>query len=143
MTAFVVRFRLDPAGSGSREQPYYCQDGQDFPFLLDSPAPYLPAQPCVFEEPQTRFAELHRRAYEKRVHRALVSGASDSLTHLYLRQGELTVLLLLEYSRKRQPSVLNRLLAADLSACAGRPPEAAETYKRALQEADHRRRQEP
>lgn len=144
VTAFVDAFRLDPAKSGSSEQPYYRQEGQDFPFLLDSLAPYLPAQPCVFEEPQIRFAELHRRAYEKRVHRALVSGASDSLTHLYLRQGELTALLhLLEYAESTNPSALNRLLAADLGARAGRPPKAAETHKRALQEADHRRRQEP
>ncbi|MET8412931.1 hypothetical protein ABZV34_33490 [Streptomyces sp. NPDC005195] len=144
VTAFVDAFRLDPAKSGSSEQPSYRQEGQDFPFLLDSLAPYLPAQPCVFEEPQIRFAELHRGAYEKRVHRALVSGASGSLTHLYLRQGELTALLhLLEYAESTNPSALNRLLAADLSARAGQPTEAAETYKRALQEADHRRRQEP
>ncbi|MEV6537062.1 DUF6292 family protein [Streptomyces sp. NPDC051639] len=144
VTAFVDAFRLDPAGAGTSEQPSYRQEGQDFPTLLDSLAPYLPAQPYLFEEPQIRFAELHRRAYEKRVHRALVSGASDSLTHLYLRQGELTALLhLLEYAESTHPTALNTLLAADLSARAGQPPEAAETHKRALQEADHRRRQEP
>ncbi|MFF1659749.1 hypothetical protein [Streptomyces sp. NPDC058255] len=75
--------------------------------------------------------------------RALVSGASDRLTHLYLRQGELTALLhMLEYAESGNPSVLNRLLAADLGARAGRPPEAAQTHKGALQEANHRR-QEP
>ncbi|WP_393096761.1 DUF6292 family protein [Streptomyces sp. LN325] len=141
VAAFVDAFRLDPAGAGSSEQPSYGQEGQDIPTLLDRLAPYLPAQPYLFEEPQIRFAELHRRAYEKRVHRALVSRASDSLTHLYLRQGELTALLhLLESTESSNPSALNRLLAADLSARAGQPPEAAETHKRALQEADHHRR---
>ncbi|MFE2972234.1 DUF6292 family protein [Streptomyces sp. NPDC059340] len=123
VAAFVNAFRLDPAGSGSSEQPYYRQEGQDFPMLLDSLAPYLPAPPCLFEEPQIRFADLHRRAYENRVQRALVSRASDPLTHLYLRQGELTALLhMLEYAESSNPSALNRLLAADLGARAGRPP---------------------
>ncbi|SOE24215.1 hypothetical protein SAMN05442782_0813 [Streptomyces sp. OK228] len=140
VTAFVDAFRLDPAGAGSSEQPYYRQEGQDIPTLLDSLAPYLPAQPCLFEEPQIRFADLHRRAYENRVRRALVSRASDPLTHLHLRQGELTALLhMLEYAESTNPSALNRLLAADLGARAGRPPEAAETHKGALQEANHRR----
>ncbi|WRZ87731.1 DUF6292 family protein [Streptomyces sp. NBC_01007] len=53
---FVDAFRLDPAGAGSSEPPYYRQEGQDFPMLLDALAPYLPAQPCLFEEPQIRFA---------------------------------------------------------------------------------------
>ncbi|MEU1536394.1 DUF6292 family protein [Streptomyces fagopyri] len=144
VTAFVDAFRLDPAEAGSSEQPSYRQEGHDLPTLLDSLAPYLPAQPYLFEEPQIRFADLHRRAYENRVRQALVSRASDPLTHLHLRQGELTALLhLLEYTESTNPSALNRLLAADLSARAGQPPEAAETHKGALQEADHRRRQEP
>ncbi|WP_405914680.1 hypothetical protein [Streptomyces sp. NBC_00728] len=108
--------------------------------LLDGLAPYLPAQPCLFEEPQIRFADLHRRAYEDRVRRALVSRASHPLTHLYLRQGELTALLhLLEYAESSTPSALNRLLTADLGARAGQPPEAADTHKSAFQEAHHRR----
>ncbi|MGR8008509.1 DUF6292 family protein [Streptomyces hypolithicus] len=140
VAAFVDAFRLDPAGAGSSDQPYYRQEGQDLPMLLESLASYLPAQPCLFEEPQIRFAELHRRAYESRIHRALVSCASDSLTHLYLRQGELSALLhILEYAESSNPSALNRLLAADLCARAGRSAEAAETHKGALQEADHRR----
>ncbi|MCT9004623.1 DUF6292 family protein [Streptomyces rhizosphaerihabitans] len=140
VAAFVDAFRRDPAGAGSSEQPLYRQEGQDFAVLLDSLAPYLPAQPCLFEEPQIRFADLHRRAYEDRVRRALVSRASHPLTHLYLRQGELTALLhLLEYAESSTPSALNRLLAADLGARAGQPPEAADTHKSAFQEAHHRR----
>ncbi|MET8292230.1 hypothetical protein ABZV80_45120, partial [Streptomyces sp. NPDC005132] len=140
VTAFVDAFRLDPAGAGTSEQPSYRQEGHDFPTLLDSLAPYLPAQPYLFEEPQIRFADLHRRAYENRMRQALASHTSDPLTHLYLRQGELTALLhLLEYTESTNPSALNRLLAADLSARAGQPPEAAETHKQALQEANHRR----
>ncbi|MEU1536400.1 hypothetical protein [Streptomyces fagopyri] len=46
---------------------------------------------------------------------------------------------MLEYAESSNSSALNRLLAADLGARTGRPPEAAETYKGALQEADHRR----
>ncbi|MFD4552477.1 hypothetical protein [Streptomyces sp. NPDC058466] len=33
LVAAFVDFRLDPAGSGSSEQPYYRQEGQDFPML--------------------------------------------------------------------------------------------------------------
>ncbi len=136
---FVDAFCLDPAGSGGGEQPSYRREGQDFALLLDALAPYLPAQPCLFEDPQIRFADLHRRAYDHRVRRALVSPASTSLTHVYLRQGELAALLhLLEYAESSHPSALTRLLAADLGARAGRPPEAAETHKRALKEASHR-----
>ncbi|MFD9404793.1 DUF6292 family protein [Streptomyces sp. NPDC060011] len=130
---FVDAFRLDPAGSGSGDQPSYPREGQDFALLLDALAPYLPAQPCLFEDPQIRFADLHRRAYDNRVRRALTTSASDPLTHLSLRQGELTALLhVLEYAESSNPSTLTRQLAADLAARAGRPPEAAETHKGAL-----------
>ncbi|MER7983682.1 DUF6292 family protein [Streptomyces sp. NPDC095817] len=87
---FVDAFTLDPAGSGSGEQPSYRREGQDFTLLLDALAPYLPARPFLFEDPQTRFADLHRRAYDNRVRQALSSPASTPLTHLHLRQGELT-----------------------------------------------------
>ncbi|WP_261709965.1 DUF6292 family protein [Streptomyces rhizosphaerihabitans] len=137
---FVDAFCLDPAGSGSSEQPSYRQQGQDFPTLLDALAPYLPAQPFLFEDPQIRFADLHRRVYDNRVRQALISSASAPLTHLHLRQGELTALLhLLEYAESTNPSTLTRLLAADLRARAGRPPDAAETHQSALQEANHHR----
>ncbi|MFE9813401.1 DUF6292 family protein [Streptomyces sp. NPDC005548] len=140
VAAFVDAFCLYAAGAGSSEAPSYRQEGQDFTTLLDRLAPYLPAQPCLFEDPQVRFADLHRRAYENRVHRALVSGADAPLTHLHLRESELTALLhLLECAESSHPSAFNRLLAADLGARAGRPPQAAETHQSALQAANHRR----
>ncbi|WP_323180340.1 hypothetical protein [Streptomyces sp. NBC_01363] len=135
--AFIDTFRLDPATAGSSEQPHY---RQHFPTLLDSLALYLPAHPRVFEEPQLRFADLHRRAYDNRVRQALASSVSDPLTHLHLRHGELTALLhLLEYAESSNPSTLNRLLATDLSARAGWPREAAEEHKSALEKASRHR----
>ncbi|WP_406375728.1 hypothetical protein OG788_39310 [Streptomyces sp. NBC_00647] len=82
VAGFVDAFRLDPAGSGSGAQPSYRREGQDFAL-----ASYLPAQPCLFEDPQTRFADVHRRAYDGRVQQALISCDSAPLTHLFLRQG--------------------------------------------------------
>ncbi|MFJ9078203.1 hypothetical protein ACIRO3_23645 [Streptomyces sp. NPDC102278] len=132
--AFVDAFRLNPAAAGSSEQPHHrpC-----FPTLMDDLARYLPAHPRVFEEPQLRFADLHRHAYDNRVRQALASSASDPLTHLHLRKGELTALLhLLEYTESSNPSTLNRLLATDLHARAGRTRDAAEEHKSALQNAN-------
>ncbi|MFD5892018.1 hypothetical protein ACFWHQ_39575 [Streptomyces sp. NPDC060334] len=139
--AFVNAFLLDAATAGSTDQPSYRREGRHFPTLLDNLAPHLPAQPRLFEEPQLRFADLHKRAYDNRVRQALTSSTSDSpLTHLHLHQGELTALLhLLEYAETNNPSPLNRLLTADLAARAGRPPEAAEKHQAALREANRHR----
>ncbi|MCX4920067.1 DUF6292 family protein [Streptomyces sp. NBC_00687] len=127
---FVDAFRLDPAGAGSSDQPSHRREGQDFSLLLDALAPYLPAQPCLFEDPQIRFADLHRHAYDNRVRRALISSASDPLTHLSLRQGELAALLhLLEYAESSNPSALTRQLAADLTARADRQTRTPETVR--------------
>ncbi|MFJ8802832.1 hypothetical protein [Streptomyces sp. NPDC102487] len=111
---FVDVFCRDPAGSGSGEQPSYRREGQDFPALLDALAPFLPAQPFLFEDSQIRFAEVHGRAYDNRVRQALVSPASAPLATLHLRQGELTALLhLLEYAESHIAS-----------AHSGKPPTA-------------------
>lgn len=143
VAAFVDFFRLDPAEAGSSEQPYYRREGQDFPALLERMALYLPTGNAayLFKKPQVRFDNAHKLAYESRVHEALASAASSPLTHLHLREGELTALLhMLEYAESHNRSAFNKLLAADLRARAGHPTDTADKHKRAVQEV-HRRQQ--
>lgn len=52
VAAFVDAFRLGPAGAGS-EQPYYRQEGQAFPMLLDSLAPTFPPGPACSRNPRS------------------------------------------------------------------------------------------
>ncbi|MFD7561298.1 DUF6292 family protein, partial [Streptomyces sp. NPDC059835] len=141
VAAFVDSFRLDPTEAGSGEKPYYRQQGQDFPALLERMAIYLPTgrTAFMFAKPLVRFDSVRKLAYESRVQDALASSPSSPLTQVHLRQGELDALLhMLEYVEGENRSVLNRHLAADLRARAGQPTSSAKTHTAAVDEAQRR-----